>query len=113
MSGLAKFGIEVLPVGYGRISVNGEDVTERVAGFRLLAAPGEPTLLVLHLNGAGEVTGEGIVQSIAEGQDPTRALKRLNAEKVLANAAETFEGEGSYEQHIMNTIIEALDADQS
>ncbi len=62
------FRIDAQPVG-GRITINGEDVTDRVAAAELRVGRYDPTVLTLHhLDGAGPIEGEGIVQ-VVEADD--------------------------------------------
>lgn len=107
----ANFTVETDVYGFTKIEINGEDVTRRVTGMRLLAGTGAPTLMVLEIMPeATAISGEGIVQ-VNTGD--TMSLRKLDAEAVLNRAAETYEGDGSYSEHIMKTIIEAISEAES
>ncbi len=58
----ARFAISTDPVGFGEVTVNGEDVTDRVQGFRIESVQGQPSVLTLYSSAAGAIEGEGIVQ---------------------------------------------------
>ncbi len=58
----ARFYVDVDPVGYSSIEVNGREVTDEVHGFRAESVQGQPTVLTLYASAAGAITGEGIVQ---------------------------------------------------
>lgn len=59
----ATFEVKATPVG-GRVHVNGKDVTPKIGAAEIRIADGQPTTLVLFLNGHGTVEGEGIVEVI-------------------------------------------------
>ena len=50
------------PVGPGTVEIDGEDVTDRVAGVQVDAAIGQATVVTLHVQAGGVIEGEGIVQ---------------------------------------------------
>src|SRR4051812_48902457 len=64
----ARFTIDAGPLG-GRITVNDEDVTDRVGIAELRLANGQPTTLSLHLSGTGTIEGEGVVQILEPRDD--------------------------------------------
>lgn len=71
--GLATFRIE--PRGpYARVEVNGRDVSDQLAGYRLEHVVGQvPTLVLFQLADAGTLEGEGIVHVAGELTDEQRA----------------------------------------
>lgn len=67
VTGTARFSIVTTPVGTTRLMLDLDsgvpiDVNGQVLGGTLQFADGQPTVLTLHLSGAGHVEGEGIVQ---------------------------------------------------
>lgn len=68
VSTLARFEITTDPVGPGSVVINGEDVSDRVSGVAVVAEAGQPTVVTLrHLAGSAEISGEGIVKVVEEG----------------------------------------------
>lgn len=55
------------------VTVDGHDLSEDVLGLELVTAAGEAPRLVLHMPGAGEVIGNGIVTVM---RDPTEQEMR-------------------------------------
>lgn len=63
MTALSKFSITTDAVGPGTVVVNGEDVSDRIAGVAVVAEAGQPTIVTLRQPpAAGEISGEGIVR---------------------------------------------------
>lgn len=59
---MASFKLFPNPVGPGRVEIDGEDVTDRVAGVQVDAAIGQPTVVTLHVQAGGVIEGDGVVQ---------------------------------------------------
>ncbi len=94
----ARFSIKVDPVGFGQVTVNGEDVTDRTQGFRVESAQGQPSFLTLYTSGQGTIQGEGVVQVVEYHEDEAAVikdfLKKLDA-KVIEKIALERTGWGS------------------
>lgn len=105
---MTAFRLTPNPVGPGRIEVEGEDVTERIAGCEVHAAVGQPTVLTLHLQRGGVIEGEGIVQvaqlsDVDEGDVICRFLDAVDPEILEVEAFRRL-GPGQ-----MNTTAASLD----
>lgn len=60
---LSRFEINVDALGFGRVTIDGDDVTDRVAGFHIEAEPMKPTEVWLKQKaGTLAIQGEGIVR---------------------------------------------------
>lgn len=78
MASASRFSLVALPVGLARLVVDAgdgpSDVHPHVLAGSLQWAENAPTVLTLHLSGAGHIEGEGIVQVAAEDADVTAAV---------------------------------------
>lgn len=63
--GLTPFDISLAP-GEGKVLVDGKDVSDKVAGLTIEAAPGEIPKVFLQLHGEGTVEGEGVVHVVKD-----------------------------------------------
>lgn len=94
MSDFATFEIAATPIPQqSKIVVNGEDVSTRLAGYRLEGIVGGVTTLSLFLTAvAGTIEGQGVVQVVADGQDQRQAvaefLANLDGEELQRSALE-------------------------
>ena len=59
---MTSFSLFPNPVGPGRVEIDGEDVSDRVAGVQVDAAIGQATVVTLMVQAGGVVEGDGIVQ---------------------------------------------------
>ena len=59
---MTSFSLSPNPVGPGRVEIDGEDVSDRVAGVQVDAAVGQPTVLTIHVQAGGVIEGDGVVQ---------------------------------------------------
>lgn len=98
----------------GTVTVDGHDLSKDVLGLELVAAAGEAPRLVLHMPGAGEVAGEGVVTVVRE---PTEEEMRerlsdfiaaLNpAELDVAVSARMTSMRDSYAAKVLEVLAEA------
>lgn len=73
--GLLPFVIYAEGVG-GRVEIDGEDVTARVAAIDLHISDTEPSVLTLHHKpGTGSVEGEAIIRLVAYDQTPADLIR--------------------------------------
>lgn len=98
MTGIAKYRIELGPLGHGTIEVNGEDVTNKCQGVSYQAVTGQPSVLTLHHVGAeGVIEGEGIVRVTSDQPDISDAdvilgfLDSVNTKALAARVLESAE----------------------
>lgn len=101
-----KVEIEILPVGVGTITVNGEDITKKVLAYQIEGAIGEPTVFRLQMtNVEGIVKGDSIVE-VGVPADLDKVLASFKANEIEEQAMERLGwGEGS---NVTATIIEVL-----
>ena len=59
---MTAFRLSPNPVGPGTVEIEGDDITDRVAGVQVDAAVGQPTVLTIHVQAGGVIEGDGIVQ---------------------------------------------------
>lgn len=68
MTALSTFSVTTDAVGPGKVVINGEDVSDRIAGVAVVAEVGQPTIVTLRQPpAAGEISGEGIVRVRTQG----------------------------------------------
>lgn len=65
-SPVSRFDITVDPAGNGRVVIDDVDVTEKVGALRFEASSRGPTL-TLFGPAVGQISGEGVVQTVADG----------------------------------------------
>lgn len=79
MSATAQFKVTADAVGHGTVEINGEDVSKRVAGVAVVVEVGQPTVVTLRLvPSAGELSGEGIVRVVDEGDSVLSFLEDID-----------------------------------
>lgn len=108
------FAIDIDDTGHGTISVDGHDLSKDVLGFELVVASGDRPRLVVHMPGAGEVVGNGLVTVM---RDPTEEEMRerlgdfiaaLNpAELDVAVSARMTSMRDSYAAKVLEVLAEA------
>lgn len=111
---LHDFDIEVAADGYGRLTVDGEDLSKDVAGFDLVVRPSQVPKLVLFENATGVLTGKadlvvatggfGALLEALDSVDPVA----LDA-AVLAD--ETVDQEGDDEGRMGRAFLRHIRAD--
>lgn len=98
--------IEVLPVGIGTITVNGEDITKRVLAYQIEGAVGEPTVFRLQMtNVEGLIEGSSIVE-VGVPADLDKVLASFNADEIESQVMESL-GWGD-SGNLTSKIIEVL-----
>jgi hypothetical protein len=110
MSPTARFSIQVDPLGYSKVTVNDEDVTERVQSFRVESAIGSPSVLSLFSSAKGEIQGEGIVYVEPHGsEDLARFVEQLDPEQVEKAAIErdALDPTKSLTHHMLDVVADA------
>lgn len=108
---ISTFESEVHAVG-GRLSVNGEDITDQLVGWDVSVRPGQPTQLTLYA-----IPGEGMVGGVAT----TTALRpssdidwsQLSAEQIQDEAMNRQGFDSEFEdkslvEHVIDIIKEKL-----
>lgn len=107
--GLLSFSVDVDANGTARVLLDGQDVSDRIAGVNVAARPGQPPVLTLLHAGEGPIEGEGIVRVVEEGLDQREAvlafLSNLDAAEVDRQALEKMQW-GS--KSLTATVIEVL-----
>lgn len=108
------FAITTDASGHGTISVDGHDLSKEVLGFELVVASGERPSLVVHMPGAGEVVGNGLVTVM---RDPTEQemrerlgawLAELDPAVIDAEASARLTGmRDSYAARVIEVLAEA------
>lgn len=109
---MAKFEIDVEPVGRGKIVVDGQDISNSVKAVSVLATAGEPTLLQLQMFGSGTLKGEGIIETYSE--DPRAFvmwLKSLNRQDIDQQAMNRggWGDSSTLTDHVLDILLEMLD----
>lgn len=54
---VCKVAIEISESGFGKIVINGMDVSNSVCGFALSSTPGQPTMVSIKLHASVSATG--------------------------------------------------------
>lgn len=104
MSATAQFKVTADAVGHRTVEINGEDVSSRVAGVAVVVEVGQLTVVTLrHLPAAGEISGEGIVRLVDEGDSVLSFLEDIDP-KELERATLDGLGPGSG-----SPVVEALE----
>lgn len=70
----ARIAIVATPLG-GRITINDQDVTDRVAATELRIVDGQPTVLTVHLAAEGTIEGQGIIHIIEPQGSPVELIR--------------------------------------
>ncbi len=105
---MTSFRLTPNPVGPGRVEVDGQDVTDNVAGVQVDAAIGQPTTVTLHVQAGGEIVGDGVIQVVATqpADDPEVICRFLDQVDPVLLEQEAFRTLGPGQ---MNTTIAAID----
>src|SRR5947209_4217673 len=63
---VSTFDVTVDDAGHGRVVIDGVDVTEKVGALRFECSSRGPTLTLFGA-AVGQITGEGVVHTVADG----------------------------------------------
>lgn len=105
---LAEFDVEVSATGIGRVTINGEDVTDRLTGVRLDSAHGgTPVLTVWHAGAFGDVKGVGVVRVVDQDNGESTAAWLANLDPAELDKA-VLERMGWGESETMAMVLTVL-----
>lgn len=108
------FEIDVQPTGYGRVVVDGQDVSDQVVGYALYVTKNNVPTLTLDLLADGTVKGVGVVEATVPGDMLEQLATLLTSTDAAALEQQALQspdlgsGEGAVTAECLRILAERL-----
>lgn len=104
------------PVGVGQVIVDGTDVGPHLAGFEVVAAPGQATTVVLHLSADATVEVDGeVTTTVAPDAQALHAVagqvRQLDADTIMQEAMRGHEFGAPLAQAWLDAVADGLEGE--
>lgn len=98
--------------GGAQIEVDSEDVTDKVAAYRLVQVEGEPAALAIELKPGGTIEGDAIVSAVAPAGALIDWLDKVDPDRLESKALDLGQSEGLGVGQSFIAVLKRLAAEQ-